>query len=76
MLYFEGSISEPSRRSKHQVVFEDEDDEITDLAYSMSLVSASDWGINIDANVFAVFYVPPCFEYHVSSSYDFAFSML
>ena len=35
-------MSEPSRRSKYQVLFEDEDDEMTDSASSMSSVSASD----------------------------------
>ena len=41
MLDFERNLSEPSRRLNHQVVFEDEDNEITDLASTMSLVSAS-----------------------------------
>ena len=42
MLDFEGNISEPSQRSKHQVVFEDEDDEMIDLASDMVSVSESD----------------------------------
>ena len=51
MLDFEGNISEPSRRSKYQIVFEDEDDEMIDLASDMVSVSESDWEANIDANV-------------------------
>ena len=42
MLDFEGNMSEHSLRSKHQVLFEDEDDDATDLAFSMTSVSASD----------------------------------
>ena len=41
MIEFEGSMSEPSRRSTHQVVFEDEDDEMNDLDFTMASVSSS-----------------------------------
>ena len=41
MLDFEGNLSKPSRRSKHQVVFEDEDDDVTELDQYMDLVSES-----------------------------------
>ena len=40
MLEFEGSMCEPSLRSKHQVVFENKDDEMTDLAYTMASINA------------------------------------
>ena len=42
ILGFEGNMSDPFRRSMHQVVFENEDDEIIDLASTMASVSASD----------------------------------
>ena len=42
MLDFEGGMSEPSRMSKHQVVFEEEDDDINYLAYSIASFHASD----------------------------------
>ena len=51
MIVFEGNLCKPSWRSKHQVVFEDEDDEMTDLASTMSSVFASVWEANIDTNV-------------------------
>ena len=50
MLDFDGNMSKPSRRSMHQVVFEDKDDDFTDFASTMSLAHASDWGTNSDAN--------------------------
>ena len=51
MIDFEGVTSEPSRRSKHQIMFEDEDDDTTDLASTMASVSASDQEAIIDSNV-------------------------
>ena len=62
MIEFEGSMSEPSRRSTHQVVFEDEDDEMNDLDSNIDSVYASDWEANIDANVSTAFSVPPSVE--------------
>ena len=62
MLYFEGNMSEPSRRSKHQVVFEEEDDEITGLASTMASVSANDCEYSNDTNLSAAFYVSPYIE--------------
>ena len=58
MLDFEGNISEPYRRSKHQVVFEDEDDDMIDLVSDIASVSERDWKANIDANVSSAFAVP------------------
>ena len=55
-------MSEPSRRSKHQDVFEDEDAEISYVASAMASVSASDWESNIDPNVSTVFSIPPSIE--------------
>ena len=73
MLDFEGNLSEPSRRLNYQVVFEDEDDELTDLASTMASVSASDWEANIDANVSTAFSVPPSVEQCSNPSSDVAF---
>ena len=42
MLDFEGNMYDPSRRSKYQVVFEDEDCDMNDLASTMASVTASD----------------------------------
>ena len=58
MLDFEGNLPEPCRRSKHQVVFEYEDDELIDLASAMASVSTSDWEANIDDNVSTTFAAP------------------
>ena len=62
ILDFEGSISEPSLRLKHQVVFEEEDNKMTDFVTTMASVSASDRESNIDANVSTEFSVPPSVE--------------
>ena len=43
ILDFEGNMSEPFRRSKHQFVFKDEADEFISMASAMASVSASDW---------------------------------
>ena len=51
MLDFEGNMPESSRTTKYQVVFEDEDDDTTDLASSMASFSTSVWEANIDTNV-------------------------
>ena len=40
--WLRGNLSENSRRLNHQVAFEEEDNEITDLASTMASVSASD----------------------------------
>ena len=67
-----GKMSEPSWRSKHQVVFEDEHDDTTDLDCSIASVSKSDWEANVDANMSAAFDVTPSvgkspnFSLHVS----------
>ena len=37
--------------SKHRVVFENENNEMNDLAFTMSSVTVSDWESNIDSNV-------------------------
>jgi len=73
MLDFEGNMSEPSQRLKYQVVFEEKDYEMTDLAYDMASVSASDWEANIDANVAKAFAVSPSVDQHSSPSCDVAF---
>ena len=59
MLDFEVNVPEPSRRSKHQVVFEEEDNEMIDLAFAIASVSASYWEANIDDNESIEFAVPP-----------------
>ena len=63
MLDFEGKMSELSRRSKHKFVFEDYDDNATDLAYHVASISTSDWKSNNNANVYASFSVPLSVEY-------------
>ena len=73
MLDFEGSIFEPSRMSKNQVVFEKEDDAMTYLASTMASVSAIDWEANIDANAHAEFVVPPSIEQCSRPSSDVTF---
>ena len=73
MIVFEGNLCKPSWRSKHQVVFEDEDDEMTDLASTMSSVFASVWEANIDTNVSTSFAVSLSVEQCSSSSSDVAF---
>ena len=59
MIDFEGNMSEPSRRSKHLVAFEDEDDDVNDLDYSITSISTNDWEAKIDANLYSAFSVPP-----------------
>ena len=49
MLDLEGNISELSWRSKHQVVFQEDDDDTTDLAYSIASAPSSDLEANINA---------------------------
>ena len=61
-LDFEGNMSEPSRRSMHQVAFDEEDNDVNDLAYSMVSVTESDWEAKFYANVSAAFTVPPSVE--------------
>ena len=73
MLDFERNMSETSRRLNHQVMFEDGDNEVSDLASTMASVSASDWVDNIDVNVHTSFSVPPSAEQHSSPSSDVAF---
>ena len=73
MLDFESEMPEPSRRSKHQVVFEDKDDEMIDLDSAMVSVSAIDWEANIDASVPTSFSVTPSVEQHSSPSSNVAF---
>ena len=57
----------------HQVVFEDEDDDMTDLAYDMDSDTASDWEHKIYTNVSAAFTVSPYDEQFSSLSSDVAF---
>ena len=59
MIEFECNLSEPSRRLNHQVVFEEEDDDLIELASTMASVPGSDWEANIDANVSTSFSVSP-----------------
>ena len=66
-------MSEPSRRSKYQVVFEDEDYNAFDLAYSIASVSASYWEAKIDANVSTAFATLPSVEQCLRPSSDVAF---
>ena len=76
MFYFEGNMSEPSRRLNHQVLFEEEDNELTGLASTMASVSENDCESNIDANISTVFAVPPSVEKHLSPSSDVDFCKL
>ena len=64
MLDFEGNISELSWRSKHQVVFKEEDNETTDLAYSIASAPSSDWEVNINAKLSSAFTMSLCVEHH------------
>ena len=73
MFDFEGNMSGSSRRLNHQVMFEDEDDEMTDLASTMASVSANDWESNIDSNVSTAFSVPLSIEQRLSPSSNVAF---
>ena len=62
MLEFEGNASENSRIPKNLVVFENEDNEMTELDSNMASVTENDWEANIDTNMSASFYVPPSVE--------------
>ena len=57
MLDFEGSRSEHSRRSKHQFFFEEEDNDMLGLDFSMASVSENDWEANTDNTISASFSV-------------------
>ena len=73
MLDLQGSVPETSRRSTHQVVFEDEDNGMTELTSAMVSVISSDCEAIIDSNVFAVLNARPCVEQHSSPSSYVAF---
>ena len=73
MLDFEDNMLEPFRRSNHQVVFGEEDNEMIDLTSDMTLVSESDWTARIDANVSTEFSMSPCFDQCSSPSSNAAF---
>ena len=65
-------MSEPSRRSMHQVIFEEENN-TTGLEFTIAPVHPSDWKANIDANACASFAVQPSIEQNSSPSYNAAF---
>ena len=73
MLHFEGNIYEPSWRSEHQIVFEQEDNDVTDLNYSMLSVSICDWEANINTNVSSAFSVTLYIKKYSSPISDVAF---
>ena len=50
MIDFEGNMSKLSRRSMCQVAFEDEDNDMTHLASTITSISAINWEANIDDN--------------------------
>ena len=56
-----------------QVVFEREDDDMTELASTIASVTESDWEANIDANVSLAFNVTQSFENHSIPSSDVDF---
>ena len=62
MLDFEVNMCEPSRRSKHQVAFEDKDDDMSDLDSNIPSVTAIDWVVSIDANVSISFTALPSID--------------
>ena len=70
MIDFEGRMSKPSWRSKHQVVFEEEDDDVCDLAHCIASVSTNDREANIDTNVPVAFTMLLSIEKHSSPSSD------
>ena len=70
---FEGNISEPSRRSNHQVVFEEECDNVTELASAMASFSTSDWEAKINCKFSAAFNMPPIIEQNSIPRYDISF---
>ena len=76
MLDFEGNMSKSSWRFKNQVVFEDEDNDMTALDSTMASVSASYQESNIDTNVSAELDVSPSVEQHSIPSSNVAFAML
>ena len=73
MLDFEGNMSEPSRRTSHRVVFEDEDTDMADLASTMASISTNDWEANVDSNLSSAFVVPTSDEQYNNPSSDVAF---
>ena len=73
MIDLEGSMYKPSRRSKHQALFEDEHDEMTDLASTMASVTEIDWESNVDSNVSAESTAPPYDKQCSSPSSNVAF---
>ena len=73
MLDFEGNMSEPSSRLMDQVVFEEEDDYMTNLASTMALVIASVWEASIKANGSTVFSTQLSVDKYSSLCSDFVF---
>lgn len=73
MLDFEGNMSEPSRRSKLQAVFDDDNDEMSDLACAMATVVTTDFETNIDANISTAFVIPHSDEQYLNTSSDVTF---
>ena len=73
MLDFEGNMSEPSRRTSHKVVFEDEDTDLADLASAIASISTKDWEANVDSNISSAFGVPTSDEQYNNPSSDVAF---
>ena len=71
MLYFQGNISEPSRRLKDRVVFKNEnnnEDVMSELASTMASVTTHYWNENIDPNVSAVLYALPSSDQNLNFS--------
>ena len=54
-------------------MFEEENDETTDLDYSIPSVTVSDWEQSSDTNVSASYSMPPCAQQYLSSSSYVAF---
>ena len=73
MLDFEGNMSEPSRRTSHQVVFEDDDDDMVDLACAMANITTTDWETNVNSNISSAFAVSLPSKQYTSPSSDVAF---
>ena len=60
MLNFEGSVSEPSRRSNDRVIFENKNEDVMcKLSSTMTSVAESDWEDNINTNASASFAATP-----------------
>ena len=63
MLGFEGNISELSRMSNDRVVFENENNDVmSELAFTIASVTATDWEDNIDSKVSTSLAVSPSDE--------------